>query len=141
MKQAIVCQRNGEMHRADSVVRVQKCDCFFEHACEDLHEKVDTIPAACFSLTFLKVLLSNLTNRVADLLETEDLSGQLFRSVKFSSKTELQPYPIFNTLADSFEISSLKVTAPNNLVTCHAIGIDRVFRSNFLSLVILTIDH
>src|SRR2546423_6931869 len=88
-EQTIVSQRNSEMHGADSVVWVQECDCFFEHACEDLHKKVDAIPTACFGLALLKVLLTYLTNRLTDLLKAEDLSRQLFGSVKLSGKTEL----------------------------------------------------
>ena len=73
-QQAIICQRDSKMDCTDGVVRVQECDCFFEHAREDLHEKVGAITTTCFRLALLKVLLPYFTNRLADLLQTKNLS-------------------------------------------------------------------
>ena len=65
----------------------------------------------------------------------------LFTPRYFSSKSELQPYPIILIRTDTaVECTSRQFAAANNLVACRAVRVDRVLSCCLCALRVLRVD-
>lgn len=127
-QQAIVVERNRKVNRGEVIVRIQPGDGALELSSQYLQQKVRALARSAVSCALREMPLANLLYDEADVIESEYLRGCFLDTVDFAGQCELQPGPIFDALVgNTFEISSAQFAPPNDLVTCHSVGIKRIF--------------
>jgi len=94
---------------------------------QDLQEEVSAVRAGPFG-TLSEVSLSDVADDRTNIFKRKDFSGRLLHSIDLPGQHELQPDPILHALVDIIQIPTTKLTAPDDLVTGHAVGIERVLR-------------